>query len=333
MNFNTPELEPKITKDFLLEKNTAETYMSTYLGISISKSLVRNPLRNDKRPTASFHRNSSGELIFHDFGTGFHENFIGVVMTKFSLSYNEALHKIAADFGYIKSNNTPIKIKISDTIITEKKETCIQIAPREFTEKELFWWNKYGISQNTLNKYKIFACKDIFLNNNYFTSSTENNPIFGYYCGKKNGNELWRIYFPKKQTFRFLSNTPKSYIQGAKQIPENGKLLVITKSMKDCAALYELGISAIAPCSEVLFISKCQLQALQKRFEKIIVFYDNDLPGIQSMRHIKKEYPELQFFWIPRKYEAKDVSDFIKKYGIDQTKKYIEELKTYYEIN
>ena len=108
MNFSVPELEPKITKEFLLSKNSEETYMSTYLGIPISKTLVRNPLRNDRKPTASFHRNSSGELIFHDFGTGFHENFIGVVMAKYQLSYLKALSQIAIDFGYIKGEKASI---------------------------------------------------------------------------------------------------------------------------------------------------------------------------------------------------------------------------------
>ena len=331
MNFSVPELEPKITKEFLLSKNSEETYMSTYLGIPISKTLVRNPLRNDHKPTASFHRNSSGELIFHDFGTGFHENFIGVVMAKYQLSYVKALSQIAKDFGYIEGEKASIKIKISDVVIQEKHETCIQIAPREFTDKELRWWESFGISKSTLKKYKIFACKDVFLNGNYFGSSSDYNPMYGYYCGKKNGNELWRIYMPKRQTFRFLSNTPKSLIQGAKQLPNEGNLLVITKSMKDCAALHELGIPAIAPCSEVLFVSKSQLQALKKRFKNIIVFYDNDLPGIDGMCRIKKLYPELKFFWIPRKYGAKDISDFIKKYGLEETKRYVEKIRKIYE--
>lgn len=331
MDFSVPDLEPKITKEFLLSKNSEETYMSTYLGVPVGRNLVRNPLRNDKNPTASFHRNSSGELIFHDFGTRFHENFIGVVMAKFHLSYKEALRKIAEDFGYVKTTRPLIKIKHSDVVIQEKQETIIQIAPREFTAKELSWWESFGVSQSTLKKYKIFACQDIFLNGNYFGSSSEYNPMYGYYCGKKNGVELWRIYMPKKKTYRFLSNTPKSFIQGSKQLPDSGDLLVITKSMKDCAALYELGIPAIAPCSEVLFISKVQLQALKKRFKHIIVFYDNDSAGIQSMRRIKKENPDLKFFWIPRKYGAKDTSDFIKKYGKEHTKECIEKLIEKYE--
>jgi hypothetical protein len=39
MNFETPQLDPLITKEFLLSKNSEETYMSTYLRLPIRKGL------------------------------------------------------------------------------------------------------------------------------------------------------------------------------------------------------------------------------------------------------------------------------------------------------
>ena len=41
------------------------------------------------------------------------------------------------------------------------------------------------------------------------------------------------------------------------------------------------------------------------------------------MRKIKKSHPELLYFWIPRHYEAKDISDFRKKYGEKETYNFI----------
>ena len=61
MVFNLPNLEPKLTKEYLLSKNSEETYMRTYLGVSITKKLIVSPLRNDKRPTASFYRNKKNK--------------------------------------------------------------------------------------------------------------------------------------------------------------------------------------------------------------------------------------------------------------------------------
>jgi hypothetical protein len=67
------------------------------------------------------------------------------------------------------------------------------------------------------------------------------------------------------------------------------------------------------------------LKDLSERFERIVVFYDNDLAGISNMNKIKKEHPELVYFWIPRKYGVKDISDFYKTYGKDKIIEFIKE--------
>ena len=270
--------------------------------------------------------------MYHDFGTGFHENFVGVVMEIHKCSYQEALNVIAEDFGYIsKAEDRPaVKIKVSNIKLEEKTETLIQIKPKAFSEQELKWWKGFGVTEKTLKKYKVFSCDSIFLNGDYFSSSSPRVPIYGYYCGKKNGQELWRIYFPSKRSFRFLSNVGKSYIQGAKQLPKTGDVLLITKSQKDVMLAYELGIPAIAPCSEVLFLSNKQIQHLKKRFKTIVVCYDTDITGIHNLKQIKVKHPDLHTFFIPRKYGVKDISDFFKKYGEEETRRLAGELLKYY---
>lgn len=332
MNFQTPKLEPKITKEFLLSKNSEETYMSTYLRVPIKRGLFCSPLRKDHKPTCSFCHSKKGELMYHDFGTGFHENFVGVVMEIHKCSYQEALNIIAEDFGYLsKAEDRPaVKIKVSNVKLEEKTETLIQIKPKTFSEQELKWWKGFGVTEKTLKKYKVFSCDSIFLNGDYFSSSSPRVPIYGYYCGKKNGQELWRIYFPSKRSFRFLSNVGKSYIQGAKQLPKTGDILLVTKSQKDVMLAYELGIPAIAPCSEVLFLSNKQIQHLKKRFKTIVVCYDTDITGIHNLKQIKVKHPDLHTFFIPRKYGVKDISDFFKKYGEEETRRLAGELLKYY---
>jgi len=327
-NFNF-YIEPKINKDFLLSYNNEETYMSFYLGIPIKKGLFCSPLRKDNTPTCSFYRNKQGELIFKDFNGSFYGNFISVVMYKYSLSYWEALRTIANDFNLIK---TPGYKKHQGTVREnikkfEAPETAlIRVEVQNFKPKELEWWASYGINEKTLKKFNVYSCKNIFLNGNYFMVSTDGCPAYGYYGGKEDNVELWRIYFPKKKQYRFLTNWKAKQIQGFKQLPKSGKLLVITKSMKDVMCLYSLGIKAIAPNSENLFIADKVLEDLKKRFTYIVVFYDNDLPGINNMCKIKKEHPDLTFLWIPRKYKAKDISDFRKEYGEKKTKQFIKDL-------
>lgn len=330
MLINFEEVEPQITKKFLLEQHSQETYLEYYLGIPVKKGLFCSPLREDNSPTCSFYRNKAGDIIFKDFSGQFYGNFINVVMYKYSCSYYKALQIIANDFGFInrpKLVKTPRPIKESETVFKESGPSQIRIEVQDFSDEELQWWEKYGITKSTLKKFSVYSCKTVFLNGSYFVSSTKNQKIFGYYRGKDaNGIELWRIYFPGRTSFKFLSNWRASMLQGVKQLPKTGDLLVVTKSMKDVMCLYSLGITAIAPNSENLFLSEAQFEKLRSRFKHIIVFYDNDLPGIINMQKIRKKFNVL-CFWIPRKYGAKDISDFYVKYGRETTLQLIDEAK------
>lgn len=313
-------IEPDITKEFLLSKYNEETYMQFYLGVPVKKGLFCSPLRNDKRPTCSFYKHN-GNLYMKDFGTGKNYSFINVVMEKYGLNYYQALRSIAIDFGFIKGTKSSKKKIVETSKISENKPADIKVEIKDYTEKELNWWKSFGITPELLNKYKVFSCKTIFLNGTKYLDC--NNSVFGYYGGKMNGLELWRIYFPKRDEKRFLTNWPGKKVQGYEQLPKKGDLLVVTKSMKDVMCLASFGINAIAPNSENLFLSKSMISDLKKRFDKIVVFYDNDLPGISNLNKIRKEHPEFKYIWIPKRYGAKDISDFRKMYGREKTYKMI----------
>lgn len=328
MNFEFPNIEPNITKEYLLSKNSEETYMSTYLGLPVKKGLQVSPLRNDKRPTASFYRNKKGDLIFHDFGTGFNGNFISVVMELNHCNYFSALRIIAKDFGYIKNNEnyTPTIKKIihSDEVYKEKAETVIQVQVKDFSETELKWWESFGVNKQTLEKYNVYSCESIFINGQYFGSTSENNPAYGYYGGKKNNIELWRIYFPRKKTYRFISNWNSRMIQGIKQLTTDD-YVIITKSLKDVMVLNQRGINACAPNGEAILIYASQFKKLQKKYQRVFVLFDNDLPGVKGAHKYKKEYG-CHCIFIKRKF-AKDISDLHKSLNNKEFKQAISELK------
>lgn len=327
------ELSPSITKEWLLSNVNEESIFCYYHSLpNITKKLYISPLRIDKNPTCAFYRSKNGILYYKDFATGKSYNCISFVMELYKVSYYKALKIIANDFGLIhdpkiiKNEKPPV---IIDTVFEETKECIIRVKIQDFTKEELEWWAQYGITEKTLKKFKVFSCATVWLNGYIFTKSNKNHPIFGYYRGKNSNDvELWRIYLPnhRPKEPRFLSNWKSSMIQGAKQLPKEGDLLVVTKSMKDVMSLYELGITAIAPNSENLFLSEAQYSKLKERFKKIVIMYDTDYAGISNMNKFRKKFPEIIPFWIPRKYECKDVSDFIKKYGIEKAK------ELYYEI-
>ena len=314
--------QPKITKKLILSRFSEEQLMEYYLHIPVKKGLFRSPLRRDKQPTCSFYRNKSGTLIFKDFATGQHLNVFDVVQSIFRCDYFESLRIIANDFGIVQDNTlhkNPGKINLNPIKIKDKEISKIQIEVQEFTDSELKWWGKYGISKDILKRFDVYSCKHVFLNDQLFAKSQQHCPIFGYYGKKYQGLELWRCYFPKRTSFRFITNWPSKKIQGYDQLPKKGKLLVITKSMKDSMCLYSCGITACAPNSENLFIPDKVLEDLKNRFKNIVVLYDNDRPGLYNMAKIRKEHPELTYVFIPKKYGSTDISDFYKDHGRKET--------------
>lgn len=317
--FVIPANEINITKELLLKNHSEEEFMEFYLGIPVRKGLQISPLRTDKKPTASFFRNKKGDLIFHDFDGSFYGNFISVVMQLFQCSYYKALKIIAIDFGIIKTEvhepHLP-KLKYTGSKIEEKQTTSnIQVKLKEFSKKEIDWWKSFGISITTLKKFQVYSCEHSFLNGYYYSSSSDTSPVYGYFGGLKDGIDLWRLYMPTKRTYRFLSNWTSKMLQGSKQLPTTANFLIITKSLKDVMSLYELNICSIAPCSESVLISEYQIDRLKAKYNKLILFVDNDLAGVKSAKKYKKTYPFLKCIFLKRKY-AKDISDLYKKRGI-----------------
>lgn len=320
------EVPTRITKEILLKDHSQEDFFEHYLGVPVKKGLFCSPsiIRKDSKPTCAFYKGANGVLKYKDFaGPTF--DFVGAVMHIYKCSYYSALQIIANDFNIIQLDNikkNPPKMQYTGVVLKETEHAKIQVEIQEFTEKELIWWESFGISLKTLIKFKVFSIKSVFLNGNYFMSSSAPSPIFGYYGGETgDGNELWRLYMPTKHKYRFLSNWPATMIQGAKQLPKNGNFIVITKSLKDVMALYEFGIIAIAPNSENLFLTHAQYNKVQQKFKKIYLLYDRDLPGVKSANKIRKKFKDITVLLMPK---VKDFTDYVKKYGISKTFKLVD---------
>lgn len=326
-----------ITKEYLFSKGiNQESIMTYYTGTNVnSKKLFLSPFRQDKHVTCSYYKSKSGILYLHDFATNEHINCFEVVMRLYNCNYYKALDIIAKDFGLIETSKEYEKIKNKPKIIDPIKEsdlTIIQCQIKDFTDKELEWWNQFGINQKLLKKYHVFSIKHIFLNGELKFTSSETCPIYGYYFGKdKNGLERWKCYFPAKENYRFIGNLSKKILQGYQQLPKTGDLLVITKSMKDCMALKAFNIAACSPNSETLFINDKQLEEFKKRFKHIIVMYDQDRPGKHNMWLIRKQHPELNFFCMPKSLK-KDFTDTIKEIGMDKMKELVNNFMSNYKF-
>ena len=111
-------------------------------------------------------------------------------------------------------------------------------------------------------------------------------------------------------------------IQGYKQLPKEGDVLFITKSMKDVMCFYEMGIPAISPSSESTFIPNKVLEQLKKRFKRIIILFDRDPAGIKYSRKMSKQ-TGLEAMFIHKKFKAKDISDAIRDNSYAEVKQWL----------
>lgn len=315
-----------ITKELLLEKHSEEEYFSFYLGIvPVKGKYYKNPLRGDNHPGCKFFRNK--ELVFFDYPRKKPYTFIDVVKEKFNTNYTGALAIIANDFGikkYSKPKNVPLAEYDNSYIERDDSMSIIECETKEFSESELKYWNDFGITINTLNKFNVFSIKHVFINGKVIKSSRSNFPIFGYYFGlDADGIELWKIYMPfAEKGKRFFCNT--RCLQGLNKITGNKDVIVVTKSYKDVMALYEFGIEAVAPQGESVILSDNEYKYLKKKKFKYIVFNgDPDRTGYCFMINSLKKYDGIALTFSDKCKYAKDISDYVKKFGKGKAKELI----------
>ena len=119
---------------------------------------------------------------------------------------------------------------------------------------------------------------------------------------------------------KWFSNINREDVQGITQLPETGDTLYITSSLKDIIVLRKLGLNAIAPSAETTIIPEDIITMLKTRFKKLVIFYDNDNPGIIASNKHSKIYEASEIF-VPFKYiseDIKDPSDFVEKYSYEE---------------
>ena len=294
---------------------------------NIDKSF-RSEFYEDTNPGCRIYQTNNGRLRYKDFGTGDNFNIIEYIQKKYSCTFNECLNIISNDFN-ISNNNIIVNkqqpvLQLQETI-TQRPKTRIEIITKPFNIVDFNYWNQYGIPLTLLEEYNVFACKYVSLFKGDKTINFEysnSNPIYAYRF-VNDGEYSYKIYFPyadKKYKWLFNGGSSKD-IEGYDQLRLHGDNLILTKSLKDCMCYRVLGYDAISLQGEVNKLESSFVSKLLKRFDRIIVNYDNDNEGIKGSIRLSSQYGFKHFFIDG----AKDLSDYIKTYGLDNAKKQIDD--------
>lgn len=332
-------INPPLTRDFILSKITEEDIFTKYLCPVDMKHKVCSPLRTDRTPTCDFMYGRNGSLLFVDRSGHFFGDCFEVVKYRFNCGFFQALQIIAKDFNLFNNGNTNIRnIDRSNSQNSEgsnkrqKEKSIISVKRQLWTLRDVDYWKSFHLNSKILNKYEVSSCQIVWLNNEINYIYSEKDPAYVYHFG----NGEYKIYFPFRENYRFLMNTVA--VQGLSQLPEKGTHLIITKSLKDIMVFNLLGIPAIAPQAESIMIESELMDDLKKRFDVIYTMFDFDKTGCRTAFKMWRTYGIPYLFLTDGKYKgqktvdykAKDMSDYIRTYGLEATKELI--INTYNKI-
>lgn len=307
--------QPEITLDWILSKVTEYEIYTKYIGEFKVGMIYNSPFRKDKNPSFGiFYSKRTHQLLFKDHGTGECGNVIKFVqLYTGKTEYKDILKDIISRLNI--TNNTKLD---HSKEYKQPTETIIGVVRQDFTEADKQYWSQFNIDLETLKKYDVNSIKYYLCNGIVKGIYKPENPMYAY---KVYNN--FKIYRPLADKYHKWRNNLTEYdIQGYKQLPEKGDVLIITKSLKDVMCLYKMSIPAISPASESTFIPNVALEELKKRFKRIIILFDRDKAGCKYLRKISQE-TGLEPLLIHRKFKAKDISDAIKLNGFETIKSWI----------
>ena len=313
INLNSFIYNENITRDDLFEVLLQEDIFSFYLGEKISAgNKINSPFREDNVPSFGFYyrRDKSGILMFNDLATPDCGDAIVFVMKMFDLNYKQALFKIAYDFGLSNVEITSDRKQIisSQRIKKQKEATKIGIKKRNWKKHDAEFWKSFGITKKTLKKYNVYPVSHIFYNENIFAAEK-----YAYaYLEFKDGLVSYKIYQPFSKDFKWSGNVDRSIHQGYTQLPKKGKILIITKSLKDVMSIRDtIRIPSTALQSESIMMKQSVMDEYKSRFDQVYCLFDNDKPGRLFTRHFIEEY-NIPYLFMPYIKKVTDFSDYAK---------------------
>lgn len=330
MSYGFDNVYEELSVANVLSKVSDSVLWRYYFGEFELKKNYSSPLRKDDTPSFNLFEDKRGRVMFKDFGGGLYGDVFEFLQKRDVLSFREALVRVNVDFrlglgnpheqsytGYV-----PISTKVERQLERFEENFKIQTTAvfnayrRQWAKGDFDHWMQYGITKPTLEDYDVHCIKRVLVNGQLKYEQTRNNPCYGYYFRV---SKHIKCYFPFSSTVRFFGNTNNYQdIQGYYQCrikERRHNLLILTKSMKDCMCLRELGYDAMSIHGEGHLFLPDFIRHLKKYYPRIVSLYDRDKQGVKGAKYLWKNY-RIPAYFVPKFLtRAKDISDVYKEYG------------------
>lgn len=329
-----------ISKEAILENYDDVNIYRYYIGdFEINKPFC-SPLRDENNPSFSiFISKHDDQLLFKDFTLDKTGDFVVLVQLLFGLTYFEALSKIAYDFNlnkkYYCKNLNQSKIQKNENFSFINREKALSkvssfrlnIKSRKWRIHDYKFWKQFGITRLTLIKFNVVPVEYLFINDKIIKADKHTYA----FIENKDNIKTYKIYQPFNKEFKWSTNHNDSIWQGWTQLPKKHNSLVITKSLKDVMSIYEVAnIPAVSLQAESVKPKLKVIEELKRRFENIIILYDNDFDSKtnwgQKLGQELSAITAITNLKIEDKYKSKDFSDLVKNKGSKIAEKEINNL-------
>lgn len=297
----------------------------------------RSPFYDDKKASCTIYQDHSGVWRYKDFGNGGSGGdafwFVGEL---FGYNLSSQFPKILAQI--VQDLNLPLDITTQESLAKAPVRPQVSVPSSDlpfsqpsmtgkysvqtqpFTETDLEFWGKYGISQETLEQYGVSSLASFSSYNRkgkpYQLHYKSTEPMYCYQLG-----DSVKIYRPNSKV-RFLNAGVRSrdHIFGYTQLPSKGEYVLLTGGEKDVLSLASHGFSAFCLNSETAHLPQTLLQGLSDRFDAVCVLYDMDDTGIRQSQQIIENNPTVPNLFcidlpLSGNKSEKDVSDFFSQGG------------------
>ena len=328
MEFNTKNYFT-ISVDEILKRVSEQDIFKYYIkGYDGTTKKFCSEIRRDSLPTVGIKVMPSGKYIYKDFGTGDTFTVFDYVQIKYGIDFYSTLKLIVKDLGLMDLKFEKPKTKdlsiVSNISSESHSNVQMRIVPIEFTQKGLNYWSEYNINKELLERYKVKQISHYYLNDLLITIPKKELAFSYSFGNNKVGRYKYKILRVANANWKWVSNCNSNILQGFDQLPDKADLLFLTSSLKDCMSLRSLGYMATASQSENTTISNKLITELKKRFNRVVLFLNNDLAGLKAAEYQSKLYgvPFVHFCIC----QPKDPSDFIKSEGVDETIKMISKM-------
>ena len=342
------EIKSSIKLSDLIKRNIAlkQRDKSNFIGLC--------PFHKEKTPSFNI---SDDKGFYHCFGCGKNGDIFSYVMETENISFLDALKRLAelAGIDYSTSNFTPDnKTTNLLNLLKRVSDSYIQNLNAPIGERARQYLNQRDINSSTIQKFLIGYSGNLksnqFLVSSLIKEGFSFEDIVNVGLAKKNQNNDLIFYFNQRIMFPILNNSGKVIAFGGRILgsgnpkylnsPEtplfhkgkqlfgifnakkllNNKRFIVCEGYMDSISLSKFGYPSLASLGTSM--TERQIDNIFNITKEAFLVFDGDIAGKKATLRVFEKYlpmlkvnKKLKFVFLP---ESLDPEDFIKKYGINE---------------